>query len=266
MTWLGYQFDSVDMNITIPNDALEEVIDETARWADRDRATKEQFQSLAGKLNYISNCVRPARRFMSQILDALREAHHATTVIISYEVRKDIDWFKRYARQCNARMIIKPKLRNFLIECDACIKGAGGHSNLEYYDLVFPVKYQGFHISQIEALNVVIALKTLIPQDLRGARVTLNTDNIAAMFALSSGRTRDPILAACAREIWLISAVRDIDILILHAPAETLVLADALSRRSLNLQFDDLARSMVVTRKLSRTVHVDFANVLTSNF
>ena len=93
----------------------------------------------------------------------------------------------------------------------------------------------------------------------------LKTDNMATKYALSSGRTRDPVLAACAREIWLISALKDVDILIYHAPGDTLVLADALSRRSINPDMDILASSLIVTRCLSRACPVDFATVLTSD-
>ena len=173
----------------------------------RKRATKHQLQSLAGKLNYISNCVRPARRFMARILDTLRAAANANTVTVTEELRKDIAWFEAYARNCNGRVLIEPKLPLLVIECDACLAGAGGHTDAAFYDLTFPQQLtDSHHISQLEALNVVVAVKILVPQGTRGHRVLVKTDNMATMFALSSGRTRDPVLAACAREIWFAAA------------------------------------------------------------
>ena len=91
----------------------------------------------------------------------------------------------------------------------------------------------------------------------------MKTDNTGAKCALSTGRTRDPILAACAREIWLISAVKQVDILIFHAPGETLILSDALSRASFDPRLKKLARSLVLKSKLSRVKPVCLSTVLT---
>ena len=148
LEWLGYMFDSKQMEISIPKEKLDEVIKETDAWADKVRATKQQLQSLAGKLNFISSCVRPARRFMTRILDTLRAAHAATSVNITDDFRKDVAWFGTYAKNCNTNVLICPKLPTINIECDACLVGGGGHSDTEFYDVIFPEGTRDrFHIS-----------------------------------------------------------------------------------------------------------------------
>ena len=121
-----------------------------------------------------------------------------------------------------------------------------------------------YHISQLEALNVVQAVKTLIPADLWDARVVVHTDNMAAMFALNTGRTKDHVLAACAREIWLVAALRGLDILLLHVPGVDLPLADALSRRAFNPTSNTLARTLVAKLNLTRAYPLHLNNLLLS--
>ena len=111
---------------------------------------------------------------------------------------------------------------------------------------------------------MVCVLKTLIPPTLMNTRILVKTDNIAAMYALSTGRTKDPVLAACAREVWLVAAVHQVDILIKHFPGDSLILADALSRASFNPKLRILAGDLVLKMKLSRLIPVNIASLLTS--
>ena len=53
-------FDTVAMEITIPRHKLEEVISMATTWSYKQRATRKELQSLAGKFNHIAHCVAPA--------------------------------------------------------------------------------------------------------------------------------------------------------------------------------------------------------------
>ena len=55
-------------------------------------------------------------------------------------------------------------------------------------------------------------------------------DNEEVITVLRSGKTRDPYLAACARNIWYIVALDDIDLCYVHIRGERNGLADMLSR------------------------------------
>ena len=264
MEWLGFLFNTNDMTITIPQTKLDDVLTEAEGWLDRPHATKQQIQSLAGRLNHISLSVRPARRFMGRILQTLRQAHGQTSVPISLDFKRDVSWFCEYARATNRPILIEPKLPIFTIECDACPLGAGAFSDRLCYTVLFPEELTAsHHISRLEAFNLVMAIKTLVPASMTHARVMVKTDNMGAKWALSTGRTRDSFLAACAREIWLISALRGLDILITHSPGESLVLADALSRSGFDTVMNNTARALVNQRKLSYVAPVPFHDVLT---
>ena len=264
LEWLGFLFNTNDMSITVPQQKLDDVLEETARWQHRDTATRQQIQSLAGKLNHFSMCVRPARRFMGRILATLRASHNQDPIVLDDDFKLDISWFSEYARLTNRRLLIEPRLPSLTIECDACITCAGGFSPTDYYSCPFPSDYaSNFHITQLEAINLVLAIKTLVPKNTRNMRICVKTDNMGSKFALSTGKTKDPILGACAREIWLISAVQELDILVTHAPGESLILADALSRATINPRLKSIARALVCQKKLSCVIPVPLHDVLT---
>ena len=156
---------------------MRETYKEACAWITKTVATKQQLQSLAGKLNFISNCVRPARRFMNRILEALRQAHDQDAITVTEELRRDVAWFRDFANQSNGKLLIEPKLPCLVLECDACPRGGGGFSDTDYYSLIFPQTFQNqYHISQLEAMNSIVAIKTLTPPDLTAARILVKTD------------------------------------------------------------------------------------------
>lgn len=76
-----------------------------------------------------------------------------------------------------------------------------------------------------------MAYKTLAPAlHIPPAHIIVWTDNMASSYALETGRTKDPLLAACARELWLLAAKLNHHVEIKHKCGAQLPLADALSR------------------------------------
>jgi len=100
----------------------------------------------------------------------------------------------------------------------------------------YPADFTGAFptIHQLEAVNLVVAVKTLLPTNPTGFEVVVHTDNSASVATLSSGRGSDPVLLACARELWLEAAKRSFVITIIHKAGVLLELADALSRAHLS--------------------------------
>ena len=266
MEWLGFLFDTEAMSITLPSDKLRDIITMASAWKTKQRATRRDLQQLAGKLNHISQCVVPARKFMCRILAALRAAPQCGTIKVSEPLRHDVAWFAEYAATCNGRLLMEDPLPTFGIQCDACLEGGGGFSDTHFYSTQFtdPI-FSDMHISQIEAFNILLAIKTLLPQNARSLCVVITTDNSAAMHTLNTGKTRDPILAACSRELWLFAAVRELKVVVNHAPGASLVLADALSRRHMSQFHDDVATQMVRHLGLSQLPPYAIDSILTPN-
>ena len=56
---------------------------------------------------------------------------------------------------------------------------------------------------------------------------------------VKTGKTKDPFLTLCGRNIWLLTAFHDIDLQIHHVPGCHNIVADALSRVYSNSTVDD---------------------------
>ena len=78
-------------------------------------------------------------------------------------------------------------------------------------------------------INVFLALN-IWKERLRGSTTVVHCDNMAVVCSLSSGRSWDDFLGKVARNVWLITATYDIDLIVKHIPGKQNDLADALSR------------------------------------
>lgn len=126
---------------------------------------------------------------------------------------------------------MQPSLPEVYLEADSCLSGCGAICAGQYYHRQFPdfIIQQGCHISQLELLNLVIAMKVWAGR-WHNQAVVLFCDNSAAVTVLSTGRSKDSFLLACAREIWWHAAKHDLLLQPRHRPGASMHVADALSR------------------------------------
>ena len=84
-------------------------------------------------------------------------------------------------------------------------------------------------IVHLEMMNVVIALRVWGSQ-WRHKAIEIKCDNLGVVQVVKTGKTMDPFLALCIRNIWLLTASYDIDFNISLIPGCYNVIADNLSR------------------------------------
>lgn len=251
--WLGYLIDTNKMTVSIPPDKLKEVVQECGTWLKRKRVTKTMVQSLVGKLSHVANCVLPGRKFLARMLGTLRAFDDKKWTTIDQEFIKDVNWFYNYATSANGITLYSPQLPTIDIECDASLEGAGGNNDTHYYAWKYTAEYKHRFptIHQLEAINTLVAYRTLAHINNRGPiSVCIYTDNMSSSQALMSGRTKDTVLAACAREFWLEAAKNGDRIEIEHRPGTAIPLADALSRMTIDNSKLAYVRTVVAQKKL----------------
>lgn len=255
MQWLGYDVNSINMTLSIPRNKMLQFLAECQLWSAKVKASKSMIQSIVGKMIHVANCVQHARRFTSRILDTLRymSAANQQWTTLDKDFKADVTWFLQYAQSGNGLSLLTPRTTCFYIECDSSLTGGGGNTSIAYYSWTYSQhhvqKYTAIH--QLEAINLLVAYRTLCPPTgTQGQCIVMVTDNISSAYALSTGRTRDSVLAACARELWLEAARADHDIKIIHRHGELIPLADALSRVSSDQAKANLASKLVRSRNL----------------
>ena len=233
MEWLGFRLNTLDMTLTIPKPKLQEILEECASWKKTHLANKKRVQSLSGKLSHISKCIRPARKFMYRILETIRQAPETGLVYITDAYKADVSWFLQYAALSNGLHLLEPPLSEFHLDCDSSLVGGGGNSSTHYYIMQYSEDHIRLYkpIHRLEAVNLLIAYRTLAPLDSQGVRIVITTDNLGSQLALETGRTHEPVLATCARQLWLEASLHDHVIEIRHKKGTEIPLADALSRQ-----------------------------------
>lgn len=231
--WLGYEVNTINMSVRIPQEKLDQVLQECLLWTGRRRATRAMIQSLAGRLVHISNCIPPGRRFIARILETLRRMENRKWTTITPDFLKDVQWFRHYASEANGIYFFQDSKPQYSLECDSSLHGAGGAAQ----GFVYTWEYSDHHkvqfpaIYELESVNLLVAYATFarfFPQ--HQAHIVVYTDNEASAQALQSGRSRDQTLAACARELWLLAAKHDHVVSVIHKPGRDIPLVDALSR------------------------------------
>ena len=84
-------------------------------------------------------------------------------------------------------------------------------------------------IVHFEMLNIVIALRIWGHLWQHGS-ISIRWDNLGLVQVVKTGKTSDQFLALCVRNIWLLTASYNIDLVITHIPRAKNVIADTLSR------------------------------------
>ena len=106
--------------LSLPKEKITEILALLQTWKCKKTATKRQLQSLLGKLHHVSKCVRPARLFVSRMLDTLRTALDSGHVQLSAEFQKDIAWFLNFMPAYNG-----VNMMNYANMADIGISGRG---------------------------------------------------------------------------------------------------------------------------------------------
>ena len=246
---LGIEFDSVHMTKAIPKPKLKEIQSELKRWIHKSAATKNELQSLAGKLLFVAKCSKPARLFINSILSDLRAAPDSGYTPLSEATLSDIHWFMSLMPLYNGISLIHhpPGGATIPVDLDACLTGVGCKSGSLYYMEELPPFITDLHltITHLEMLNIVVATRLFASQWSKHT-INLGCDNLASVAVLQSGKARDPLLAGCAKQIWLFATANDFNIVPFHRSGLEMqsLGIDALSRAHLSPKFKHLIASI----------------------
>ena len=226
---LGVLIDTEKGTVSIPPDKLSQINDTVRQWIKKTTCTKRQLQSLLGLLLYVHKCVKPARAFLNRMLALLRAGHASEKIHLTPEFRRDLRWFVKFLPLYNGVSLYDHRNIDHTLELDACLTGLDGCWCNFVYHLPIPLGFMNWSIVQLEMVNILLAVR-LFQKQWAGRKVLIKCDNEAVVSVLRSGKTRDPYLGACARNIWYVCALADIDIQYVHVKRLDNRVADLLSR------------------------------------
>ena len=224
MPFLGVQFDTVKLEMSVPADKLEEVREEVRLWKKKKTVTKKGLQQLLGRLFWVSRCVRFSRPFMGRLLQQLREVQHLADhkkSPMSPGCSEDIAWWDRYLRRFNGvELIYKDQPLGLslyqlldtpaLVNCgDAQMWGGGAYFGNEYWSRSFPVWLRSPDIAiHIKEFYVVLASCLLWGHLWTGSLVYIFCDNDSVVDSLVYEKPRDKVMLQLVREFSYLVCTR----------------------------------------------------------
>ena len=224
MPYLGVEFDTRKMVMSVPPEKVAELQDDISKWTRKTTATKKNLQQLLGKLFWVARCVRCSRVFMSRLLNQLKAMHKLgdnKKAPLSADCRLDIDWWNRYLRRFNGVEMLYPTDpldlnldqlldTEALVNCgDAQPMGGGSYFGNEYWSRQFPRRLQDPKVPiHLKEFWVVVVSAWLWGERWRGSLVYIFCDNSAVVDVLQKERPKDPAMQELLREFLFIACSR----------------------------------------------------------
>ena len=241
---LGVEVDTVNFTVAVPPDKMEKIKEICYGWVGRKKCRKNELQSLLGALLYISKCVKYARSFLNRMLSVLRDNYNSNSILLPDIFHQDLNWFIKFLPFFNGKTFFDHTPVAGEIQLDACLQGLGACFINQVYTIEIPLGYKDFNISQLEMLNILVALRVWGPA-WQGKKLLVHCDNQAVVAILNSGATRDLTLAAIARNIFMESAKCDISLSVIHILGKDNPIADLLSRWYITDKANTKLRDMI---------------------
>ena len=228
---MGILVDVENNILRIPEEKMLEIKSLCNKWAYKTSATRQQLQSLLGKLLYIHRCVRPSRLFVNRMLALLRNSGSSHSIHLTSTFQHDVAWFNVFLDRFNGKTMIhnqgSPHIHAFM---DASLSGVGAIWEDNVYAATYPPGFTHMlSIVHLELINIWVMLN-IWGKYWKNKLVKIWCDNEAVVHILTSGKTRDEVLALYARSIWLFIASYDIQTQYSHVQGVNNVYADRLSR------------------------------------
>ena len=237
---LGIQVNLTNYTLKIAPDKLHSIYNMCLQVHNKKFLSRRSFQSLLGKLLYIHKCVVPARTFVNRILMTFRANSHKNRIKLDQEFHQDILWFIKFLPTFNGITFFnkKPIENQETLHLDASLTGLGAIWNRRVYATpIYQIPGFDLKIVHLEMWNIVLALK-MWGHFWVHSNLTIYCDNYAVVQVMNSHRTKDPFLAICDRNVWLLTAKYDISLQVSHIRGVKNTQADVLSRLYSHLQGD----------------------------
>ena len=233
MEYLGIEIDTVQMQLRISDERLNDIMNELYAWKHRKVCTKRDLLSIIGKLTFVSRVVRAGRTFVRRMIDESKKFKHLHyKITLNSCIQNDIAWWIMYLPTWNgvsfmydSTWLSNTELSLWTDASDIALGGyLDGHWFIEYVNPYI----RSYPISWRELYALVIALSTW-GHRLQGKRILFYIDN-STVVDVNKGSSRSPELMTLVRALFYIAAGHNFEFRAEHLPSADNAVADALSR------------------------------------
>ena len=189
--FLGVLFNFLNMTIGVTEERKTKILLELRTWKHKKTTSRTQLESLIGKLQFITNCVRPGRVMMWRLRETMKHMEPKGRHIIDQECLKDVQWWAKFLPIYDSVsimwMVQEPK-PDKVIASDACLQGMGANYGKQYVYSEFPqpCNTDAYLIVHLELLALIVALK-IWKREIQGIRFVVLCNNMAVVEVVNSG-------------------------------------------------------------------------------
>ena len=263
--FIGNLVDAHTFTIGVTASRKVEVMRELNKWRFKVQTNRREMETLVGKLQFISNCIKPGRLFVSRLLAELKAMNRSCSYEVTAQARKDIMWWYYFLPEFSGTAImwlIDVEEVNQEIATDSCLVAAGGVCGEEYFRVEFPMYLlnKGYKIAHLELWAIIIGVRMWGPQ-LMGKYVRMFTDNEAVSIIVNTGHSYDIKLQQLLRELTWWLSVYQVRIKTVHLLGVDNKLLDLLSRWHEGSHIREQFNALTVGKNMRRKhVNMDWFN------
>ena len=239
--FLGLDLDSEKMEVRIPFQKIQEIIEQIDNFLQRDKVTLREMQRLIGVLNFACRAIVPGRPFCRRLINATcgltKPFHHLR---INRGMRLDLRMWKQFFRHFNGIAVFHDRFWVSTEDVQLFTDSAAGEG------LGFGIYFAGawacakwpddWHaagytddITVLELFPIMVAL-FIWGEQLRNKKICFRSDNEAVCHVLSSMTSRSDSVMVLLRNITLRCLEMNIAIRSQHIRGIFNSVCDALSR------------------------------------
>jgi hypothetical protein len=231
--FLGIQLDTVRCELSLPEEKLSSIRTCVANFRARKRVTKQQLQSLVGKLNFAARVVRGARLFLRHFYDAiakLKKRHHK--LCLRGAIKEDLIWWDTFLTFFNGVAAFIDDTPITPILTDSCLFAGGAFCNGDFYYTVWQHDYPDIADASInykEAMIASIAIKKW-GHLMMNKTVILYTDNMCAASILNKNTCKNKALLHSLQDMFWTVVKYNFVVKAVYMPGYLQTIPDAISR------------------------------------
>lgn len=216
IVFLGTGINAVTQVIFVVPERIVELVAELDWWRWLEYCTRQELESLMGKLQFCGNCVRPGCLFISRMLSELKGMKPGRRYSISASIKMDAKWWWNFLPHFKASYLIWPQqflVPDQLVASDASLRSAGAVCGTEYYHVDFPdwLLQSSISIADLELVAVILCFKRWTSQ-LSGKKVVVNCDNQVVVSAINNGQVYSKFLQEGLCELVFLCCCNAIEI------------------------------------------------------
>lgn len=231
--FLGVNINSETMQLSLPLGKLTDIQQIVSEFMGRQRATKKQLQSLAGKLNHAARVVRGGRTFLRRILNCInklqRPFHKAK---LTGAIQKDIEWWHSFLQQFNGVATCIDYVNTVTVVSDSCLVGGGAFCSGDFKYVHWAADYPALAdlpINYKETAMVALAVSYWAPY-FANKTVVIYSDNQCAVAIINKCACRSDSVMQMLRQMFWDSAKYNFCVKAIYLPGDLNRIADSASR------------------------------------